>query len=156
MFAARYPKRVKKLILLSTNPGIDDTERRKRALWEDRWLKTMERADFIDEWYGQPLFDSLRRSAHFPALLKNRRNVDLVKSARLFECYRLSTQPNLWDHLPDLPVTFLMGEIDKKYLMIYNRLSSMGVKCHLVEGGHAFHLENPGKWENFYEGEFIS
>lgn len=153
MFAACYPERIKKLIILSAHPGLEkDVERKKRALWENEWLAVMEREsqeNFLEKWYSQPLFASLRLSPRFPSILERRKKACLSKAKILFDRYRLSTQPNLWPHLPHLPVTFIYGKDDQKYQSIYSRLNSLGVACHLVEGGHAFHLENPSTGESF-------
>lgn len=144
MFAATYPERVKKLIILSAHPGLDDRERGARKNWEEEWLSKMEdRLNFLKLWYGQPLFKSLKASPHFQKILLRRTQVDLARQSSLFKGYRLSDQKSFWPDLVNLPVTFFFGGKDEKFLPIHNRLVKMNIKSHIIQdGGHAFHLEN--------------
>ncbi|MDX8430567.1 MAG: alpha/beta fold hydrolase [Candidatus Algichlamydia australiensis] len=144
MFTHQYPEAVKEVIAISANPGIDPSEIPKRILWEKKWLAVMKQSDFIEKWYAQPLFASLRNSKNFPEMLQRRKQVNLEEAHKLFAHYRLSKQPNLWEKLPEMPVRFVFGELDEKYLPIHERLLRMGIESQLVPNcGHAIPVEVP-------------
>ncbi|GAB5411925.1 MAG: hypothetical protein ChlgKO_10390 [Chlamydiales bacterium] len=143
-FAHKYPEYVKEAIAISANPGIPEKEIPARILWENKWLKAIEEPNFLEKWYAQPLFDSLRESENYPAMLEERKKVDLKKASKLFDHYRLSKQPNLWKELPNMPVRFLFGTLDTKYLTFHNRLLAMGITSELIpDCGHAIPTEAP-------------
>ncbi len=144
LFAALYPERVAQVIAISANPGINDEERAAREKWEEKWLAAMTEPDFLEHWYNQPLFNSLRSSPHFSAMMARRKKTNLERARKLFATYRLSTQPNLWNLLHKMPARFYFGELDTKYLPIHAKLKNMGVKSQLMPGcGHALHIEQP-------------
>ncbi len=141
-FAHKYPEYVKEVIAISANPGIPKEEIPARILWENKWLKAIEEPNFLEKWYAQPLFDSLRESENYPAMLEERKKVDLKEASKLFDHYRLSKQPNLWNELPNMPVRFLFGALDRKYLAIHNRLKTMGIPSEIIpDCGHAIPTE---------------
>lgn len=143
-FAHKYPEYVKEVIAISANPGIPKEEIPARVQWEEKWLKAMIEPNFLEKWYAQPLFDLLRKSKNYPAMLEERKKVDLKQASKHFDHYRLSKQPNLWKELPYMPVRFLFGELDTKYLAFHNRLKKMGVPTELVpDCGHAIPTEAP-------------
>ena len=141
-FAHKYPDYVKEVIAISANPGIPNEEIPARILWEDKWLKAIEEPNFLEKWYAQPLFDSLRASKNYPEMLKERKKIDLKEASKHFDHYRLSKQPNLWKALPNMPVRFFFGALDTKYLTIHNRLKTMGIPSEIIpDCGHAIPTE---------------
>ena len=140
-YAKKYPKRVKKLIILSANPGEDDE---KRLLRDEEWALLLENEGmerFLDKWYQQPLFAGLKidqeRRRHDPKML--------AKVMRTFSPARL---PNLWPELENFlcPLLFLFGKNDiKKYQIIGETLQKRYSVAWIPDSGHAIHLENPDK-----------
>jgi len=146
-FAHRYPDATSEVVAISSHVGLEKTKRLERQKFEAYWLKklsTLSVDQFLDLWYSQPLFATLKRSSHFQAMLERRRVVDFDHQAALFERYRLSSQPNLWPHLSEMPVQFIYGSEDERYRPMHKRLIKQGIKSTLIGGaGHAIHLENP-------------
>ncbi len=137
-YAKKYPHRVKKLILLSANPG---EEGEKRLLQDEKWARLLEDEGmdrFLDQWYKQSLFAGLhvnrKRRRHDPLML--------AKVIRKFSPARL---PNLWPELESFscPLMFLFGENDIKYRSIGERLQKKFPVTWIPKSGHAIHLENP-------------
>jgi len=149
-FATQFPKLVKNLIILSANPGIDDPKQRQERLkWDQAWCDVIEQQGFptfLERWYEQPLFHSLRNSPNFDATLKKRlqHNPEFMKEVFL----KLSPAilPSRWSAIQkfSFPSLFLFGEHDIKYQSIRNNLVKLGVSTDLIpHSGHAIHLENP-------------
>ena len=137
-YALKYPKRVKQLILLSTNPG-EEGEGRLRE--DERWARILETKGmdaFLKAWYQQPMFNHFQidrtHSGHHPLIL--------AKVIREWSPARLE---NLWPRLSDFkcPLTFIFGEKDHKYLAIGRTLEKSFPVKWIPDAGHALHLENP-------------
>ncbi|MGB7977682.1 MAG: alpha/beta fold hydrolase [Chlamydiales bacterium] len=129
--AAKHPKQVVSLTLISTHPGLT-TDEEKQARWKsDRhWadvLKTVPIDDFLQQWYNQGIFKgfkpdfSMRRKQNIPGL-----------AAALMH-YSLAKQP--FYTLEGV----LVGERDEKFRSLHKK----GVV--IPRSGHMIHLENPAE-----------
>jgi len=147
------PDRVGRLVLESTTAGLDDeAERRARRIWDARWaavLRTDGVAAFVDAWYRQPLFASLRRRPDLLEDLEARRRLnDAEGLARSLEGIGAGVFPSLWHRLQemDIPVMLINGSLDDRYCALASRLES-GLShvrhVEVAEAGHNTHLENP-------------
>jgi 2-succinyl-6-hydroxy-2,4-cyclohexadiene-1-carboxylate synthase len=148
--ALAQPSLVTSLILIGAHPGIEDPiERIERQASDDELAERLEQIGvpaFLDEWLAQPLFATL------PAHAAQRESRELNDASALAQTLRaLSTgrQTPLWTRLPALrmPVLFLAGEQDNKYVRIARQAAAtIGPQARyevIVGAGHAVHLEQP-------------
>ncbi len=115
------------------------TKEEKKSRWEadQKWIALLEKdgiAAFLQTWYAQPLFETMRkkdeliskRSQRDPRIL-----IDMMKSM----C--LAHQPKLEVFSPTL---FLHGAEDLKYANIYSEMPCVEA---VADAGHAAHSDNP-------------
>jgi 2-succinyl-6-hydroxy-2,4-cyclohexadiene-1-carboxylate synthase len=148
--ALAHPDHVDALVLLGATAGIrDDAERAVRRREDDARAMHIEHVGvdaFLREWLAQPLFASLPADAR--GLTDRLANTaeGLAASLRLAGT---GAQDPLWDRLEELemPVLFVAGERDDKFLAIAREMASgVGVNAHVAlvpRAGHAAHLERP-------------
>ncbi len=156
--ATRHPRLLRRGIAVSATPGLrDDEERAARAAADAALAEALVRegiAPFLDRWYAQPLFASLRSHPDF-ALVARRRSAlasearDAAAWARILRDASPGANPHLWDALADCSagIGFAVGRLDAKYLAIAHEIERIAPSAHIefVEGaGHAVHLERPG------------
>lgn len=134
------------LILLSTHPGIsDETQRRARVEKDHVWiekLRTLNFDTFLEEWYAQPLFESLKKRPELrEQIIKTRSKQDPKRMADVLSLLTLGRMPAC-SSFPRRTL-FLYGENDEKYKALSLKLPSQ-VKVEQVKGcGHILHLEDP-------------
>lgn len=160
--AIHYPERFSRLVLESASPGMETPEKRKMRAAQDGALaqrlaamapRSPEFRAFLEEWYEQPLFTSLKQHPETRAILIARRHAHGTPAllARSLRALGTGVQPDLWPALPELttPTLLLTGELDRKFTII---AEDMGRACpamavEVFSGcGHNVHLENPGAW----------
>jgi 2-succinyl-6-hydroxy-2,4-cyclohexadiene-1-carboxylate synthase len=153
-FAMRYPEYVHSLVVVSASPGIESEPARLSRLASDEQLaerlESMRLDQFVDEWYQQPLFASLRHSAAYDAVAAARSGGARAALARALVGFSVGRQHSLWDKLSTLnfPVCYVAGEQDGKYTDIGRRAADLCPqgKLHIIPGaGHAVHIEQPGE-----------
>ena len=145
--AAEAPDKFAGLILISTHPGIPDEQKPLRRAFEAQWLRvfrTMPRQKALDLWYAQKLFDNLRTLPAYPEMLQRR--LSYPSSHELLSRYSLADQPNYFENLPDLPITYIYGEKDRKYANIAKRLKEKYPRVQITgvpDASHSLHIEQP-------------
>lgn len=127
------------VIVLSTYIGAEAEARLERDLEWARKLRTMEMHAFLQEWYDQPLFASLKTR---PELLKDiverRKCQDPERMAEVLSILSVARLPPI--HTFPKRCLFLYGELDEKYKALYAKLpNARGI----ADSGHVIHLENP-------------
>lgn len=140
-------------VLVSSSPGLRDSgEREARCMRDDDLAEQIEGADFatfLDEWYDQPLFASLRLQ---PELLKRvkaaRLRNDVGELARALRGMSTGRQPSFWPGLPelDMPVLSVNGELDEAYVDLAGDMAGLcrlGTTVIVPGAGHTVHLEQP-------------
>lgn len=151
--ALKSPDRVAGLVLESASPGLEDPAQRvtRLKLDEERARQLEERglAEFVEEWYQSPLFDSLKRFPEKLAALKeSRADHNQHDLARALRGLSVGRQPSLWGELSQLqlPVMLISGALDDKYTKVSHRISDMISDCRrrvIDDAGHNTHLEYP-------------
>ena len=149
--ALLHPKNVRRLVLVSSSPGLQSPNERLTRVQSDeklaREIAEIGVATFVEKWLSGPLFAGLTST---PADIQDRlRNSSdgLASSLRLCGT---GAQQSLWDRLPELtmPVLLIVGERDQKFLQIGHEMKSrIGMSAELVvieNAGHSLHLEQPG------------
>lgn len=127
---------IKKLVLISANPGLSsEEEKTHRAEWERtviQDLETLSMSDFLAQWNDLPVF-------FHDAPLKDLTPERYKKSAALFEKYLLSKQR---DHLPLMiehkeKVLYVVGLFDEKYMDFASEVFiPYGITVRGIPGGH--------------------
>ncbi|MEX1258356.1 MAG: 2-succinyl-6-hydroxy-2,4-cyclohexadiene-1-carboxylate synthase [Gemmatimonadota bacterium] len=155
--AVTAPERVRRLVLESASPGIEEAAAREERREEDEALSTrIERLGmgwFVDYWMGQPIFDSQHRLSmksleETRALRLRNRPSGLAAALR---GYGLGAQPSYWGALSSLrhPTLVLTGALDEKFTEIGARMAKVlprGTHRSVENAGHAIHLEDPEGW----------
>lgn len=143
-YVKNHPGKVKQLIILSSNPGIE-TGREERLNWDQGWIDLLEKEGiepFLEKWYAQDLFSSFA----FNAEMKKRRMQHDPKSlVQVFKEFSPANMENLWPHLKDFscPISFLFGENDIKYRSVGERLMD-NFECEWIpDTSHPIHIEAP-------------
>lgn len=155
-------------MLLSAHPGLDfDNERDERAASDDRLAErltaiamatdpTIRRelaGVFLDEWYRQPLFSSLRERDHFAQFLRRRQDVLATGDcaalwAAIVAGCSSGRAVSRWDVLARRAdeCSMIVGDQDGRYVAVANRARTIGVRVELLpDSGHALHLEQPAR-----------
>lgn len=127
-------------ILLSTHPGLQTPEE-KAARWlqDQRWIQRLRQEpleSFLQAWYDQSLFASLRGHPDFHKIFSRRLKQDSLKLAQMLEQESLAHQEF---NLPE--AIFLHGQFDTKITQLYQTLKIPSLE--ISDAGHAAHLENP-------------
>ncbi len=154
--------------LLSAHPGLDDaSERNIRCASDIRLadrLATISLATekdvrlefataFLDEWYGQALFSTLRMRKDFIAFAQRRREaLSSGDCASLWAEIVVGCSPgrsqSRWEALEHRldDCWMIVGDRDARYVAVATRARSIGVATALIsDAGHAAHIEQPAK-----------
>jgi 2-succinyl-6-hydroxy-2,4-cyclohexadiene-1-carboxylate synthase len=167
--AVQYPDRFPQVILESASPGLRSPEERSARQQQDGMiadrLETLnDWPNWLDDWYGQPLFASLREHPEFAALLIKRSANQPAFLAKSLRGMSVGRQPNLWPDLKALKVGLhlLVGDRDNKFRAIQ---AKMLAACPTATGsiventGHNIHAENPAavirEIAGFYRGNCL-
>jgi 2-succinyl-6-hydroxy-2,4-cyclohexadiene-1-carboxylate synthase len=148
--ALAAPERVRRLVLVSCSPGIEDPAERAARSRADRRLadeiEGMPFGDFVERWRSQPLFAGEPPAVGRLAREDMRRNRPDALAEVLRGIGAGEMRP-LWDRLGELamPVTVVVGERDLKYRALGARMAGLLSDGELVvvPGGHGLLLENP-------------
>jgi 2-succinyl-6-hydroxy-2,4-cyclohexadiene-1-carboxylate synthase len=150
--ALAHPRRVTRLVLVSTSAGIECAEARERRRADDEalaaWMeedRTM--SEVADRWGAQPLFAGQSPQVAAAAHADRLRN-DPAALAAALRGIGTGVMTPLWQRLGELrmPVAVLAGERDAKFVALARRLVEAlpGGSLTIVEGaGHALPLEAP-------------
>ncbi|HMO52263.1 MAG TPA: 2-succinyl-6-hydroxy-2,4-cyclohexadiene-1-carboxylate synthase [Kiritimatiellia bacterium] len=152
-YALAYPERVASLTLISSSPGIDDEAERERrrvrdAIWAEM-LRNSSRNDFLDAWYKQPVFGSLREKPGLLASIKARRSVgNAERLAQVLTAWGQGRIPSLWSRLSSLavPGQWIVGAEDEAYVEMTYHLKNLLPEACIVRipgAGHTVHVEQP-------------
>jgi 2-succinyl-6-hydroxy-2,4-cyclohexadiene-1-carboxylate synthase len=147
-----FPQVAARFIAISAHPGLrDPAERARRAAADDRLADGLLRDGmeaFVDRWYAQPLFDTLRGHPDFTAIRDRRSGGPPGPWAAILRgCSPGRTEPT-WDALRPLGkrLVFIAGELDPKYRLVAAEVEGFSpeARIHVIPGaGHAVHLERP-------------
>jgi len=162
LVALNYPERINKLVMESSSPGLKTKQERiNRQKSDEKLAQELEKASleqFLQNWYNQPLFDSLKRDQErFRALMEKRKINDPVGLARSLRFMGSGVQDSLWGKLKDLqvPTLLIVGEYDRKFREIAQDMSIEADKIAIktVTGaGHNVHYEKPSEYAEVLKG----
>ncbi len=141
-----FPTCFTQLILLGTHPGLQDELSKKQRLLQDlNWVEMIETQDFdtfLNAWYGQALFQSLRNNeALFQRILLRRSKQNRNALADILRNFSLGLQPTLTEFSAD--TLFVHGADDLKFKELYQNLPAHVKVASVIHAGHTIPLENP-------------
>jgi 2-succinyl-6-hydroxy-2,4-cyclohexadiene-1-carboxylate synthase len=162
-FAAKYPTKVRKLVLESASPGLEsDMERKKRMEQDSKLADFIEEKGietFVDYWENIPLFETQKQLAdNIRNNMKEQRlNNTIIGLANSLRGMGTGSQPSWWNELWDLKIDTLLitGSLDQKFCDIAERMTKRLENSHWinVQGcGHAIHVENSEKFGTIVNG----
>jgi 2-succinyl-6-hydroxy-2,4-cyclohexadiene-1-carboxylate synthase len=150
--ALHFPQRFLKIVLESASPGLKTAAEQWQRQQSDRILAeelaTGDLVSFLNKWYQNPLFATLRNHREFDNLLarrsQQRRNAHLL--AKSLRYLSTGCQPSLWQQLPDnqIPLLLLVGESDRKFQAINIEMEKLCPAAQLKivnRSGHNIHIE---------------
>jgi 2-succinyl-6-hydroxy-2,4-cyclohexadiene-1-carboxylate synthase len=157
--ALAAPRRVAALVLVATDPGIEDAAARAARQRADADLAGALREapieDFIARWQAQPLFAGDPAEVAELARADQRRNRPDALAAAL-EGLGTGTMEPLWGRLGELsmPALFLAGDRDPKFRSLGERAAGLlaNGRLQVIRGGHRLALENPAGVAGALEG----
>ncbi|MGD7044363.1 2-succinyl-6-hydroxy-2,4-cyclohexadiene-1-carboxylate synthase [Jeotgalibacillus proteolyticus] len=164
-FAAFYPDKVRKLILESASPGLENTmEREARNKQDDQLAQFILNegiAAFVDRWENIPLFETQKKldiEVQQKIRKKRMQNKPEYLAASL-QGMGTGRQPSWWGELNKIKHETLLitGEKDRKFCQIAKKMADQmpnAKKMLIPETGHAIHVEQPEKFGTIIE-EFL-
>ncbi len=146
----RHPELVAKAIIVSASPGIrTEEERLSRRESDEGIARKIEKnfEGFIQAWYEQPLFATLKNHQIFKEVESERKINNPENLALALRLLGTGRQPSLWDELQKnrVPIQFFAGEKDLKFVEIGRQMVNLCTESTLeiFPGcGHTLHLEN--------------
>ncbi|MCO5559536.1 hypothetical protein L7F22_013137 [Adiantum nelumboides] len=127
--ALRCNQQVCGAVIISGSPGLQKpAEKELRAAQDNGLAVTLQKIgleSFLDSWYRQPMWKSLRNHPQFRALKGSRiQHQDVDSLARVLSSMSVGRQPSLWRDLADPPVPLLLvaGKNDAKFIKIARKM----------------------------------
>ncbi|TVP60995.1 MAG: 2-succinyl-6-hydroxy-2,4-cyclohexadiene-1-carboxylate synthase [Nodularia sp. (in: Bacteria)] len=150
-----FPERFTKVVLESASPGLaTEIERLARIKSDAQIARKLARsiakedfATFLQNWYNQPIFGSIKNHPKFEIMLKSRLQNHPTELTKSLQFMGTGNQPCLWKKLEQntTPLLLLTGEYDQKFIDINTEIAQ---RCKLAQlkvinySGHNIHLEN--------------
>ena len=162
--ALEFPQYFPKVILESGSPGLaTEIEREERRQKDELLAKQLETNDlqlFVQGWYHQPLFHSLKKHHKFNHVLQSRLQNNPLELAKSLRYMGPGVQPSLWEKLPENQVDLLLlaGQSDGKFIKIHQEMCQIAPRTQwqiIPHSGHNIHLENVPAWLTAIQ-EFLS
>ena len=150
--AVHFPQYFPKVVLESASAGLRTAAERGDRLAKDQQLAAeLENSDlnlFLEKWYQQTIFKSLRSHPNFAQLLEQRLNNSPMQLAKSLRNLSTGMQPSLWENLSEIkiPLLLLAGEMDSKFVQINQQMEQLCKFAKLViipDCSHNIHFENP-------------
>ncbi|CAM8957088.1 unnamed protein product [Rhodiola kirilowii] len=163
--ALKFANKVDGAVIISGSPGLKDESSKKirRRIDDSRARSLIDNGleVFLDNWYAQELWESLRDHPRFKSIVASRsRHDDMSGLAKALSGLSIGRQQSLWEDLKSCttPLLIIVGEKDAKFKrigqeMLHELASSTMSKdneteetyqmVEVCDSGHAVHLENP-------------
>jgi len=153
--AIYYSEYFDKIVIESAQPGIKDKiERMKRKNHDQILAENLESKsfhNFLDSWYNQSIFKTLKKHNNFANLRKSRLNNNPRNLAKSLLEIGAGVQPSLWQDLKKIENDCLLiaGEFDTKYQTIFSKMHKEIFSSKFIiikNAGHNIHVENPDEF----------
>jgi isochorismate synthase/2-succinyl-5-enolpyruvyl-6-hydroxy-3-cyclohexene-1-carboxylate synthase/2-succinyl-6-hydroxy-2,4-cyclohexadiene-1-carboxylate synthase/O-succinylbenzoate synthase len=127
--ALHHSDQVAAVISIAGSPGLEDSSARKSRAASDESLAETLRAGglelFVESWYQQPLWASLRKHPNFEAIkVERKQHTNCEALADLLASLSVGHQPSLWDKLSNItiPALLIAGDQDTKFLKLAHKM----------------------------------
>ena len=153
--AIHHSEYFNRLIIESAQPGIKDTIERGQRKNHDKKLAqkliSQPFSAFLEFWYNQPIFKTLKNQKNFANLMESRLKNNPRNLAKSLSEIGAGAQPSLWEDLKKIKHSCLLiaGELDTKYQKIFSKMHKEIFSSKFViikNAGHNVHLENPNEF----------
>ncbi|MDZ8088183.1 MAG: 2-succinyl-6-hydroxy-2,4-cyclohexadiene-1-carboxylate synthase [Nostoc sp. DedQUE12b] len=150
-----FPERFHKVVLESASPGLPtEAERLERIKLDTqigrkltRSLEKSDFANFISNWYNQPIFGDIKNHPEYDRMVESRLQNNPQELDKSLRFMGTGCQPSLWEKLQfnKIPMLLLVGEYDQKFISINTEIAKV---CEFVQikiisnVGHNIHFEN--------------
>jgi len=162
-YAVRFPKRIKRLILESSSPGLQtEEEQALRRQSDERLADEIEEKGihwFVEKWENIPLFASQKRLPEEvqQAVREERLSQTETGLANSLRGMGTGAQASLWRKLIrlNMPVLLITGELDQKFIHIAEQMMlQLPNAQHITvqNVGHSIHVENPEQFATIVKG----
>ena len=151
--AVNSPGLWNRIVIESASAGLEsETEREQRRKQDAQTALSLEKNGlqcFLDTWYSQPLFATLKSdSVRFKKLMDRRCRANATELHRSLRKMSVGIQKPLWDQLPrlNIPTLFLAGAKDIKYSTLADRMARLcphGKAAIIAGAGHNLHFDKP-------------
>lgn len=147
----KFSQRFYKVVLESASPGLKTEEECLQRIKSDKdladKLEISDFSDFLEKWYQNPLFASLKEKPDFEKLWKERLKNNPFELAKSLRNLSTGLQPSLWNELKhnEIPLLLLVGEKDEKFKQINTEMATCCPSSTLKiisNTGHNIHWEN--------------
>jgi len=151
-YIIKYPQRVMSALLESSTPGIEDFLLKKQRVEFDLLLaekiKNGGTESFINFWFDNPLFETLKKLPDFESIKNKRYQNNPVGLANMLAGFSTGLMTSYWEklHLLDFPVLLITGNLDERYTNISKKMLGKIIKAQhqtVMNCGHNVHLEKP-------------
>lgn len=142
--ALKRPERFRRVLLLSTRPGLMESEKESRQQWVEEWREKFRRdtwSHLIEGWDAQEIFNYSEPIG--------RRCEDTLRPylVRSLENWSLLHHSVDWFSMKQAPknIDWYFGELDEKFLPVVKGLKEYGVQGEVATGpgGHRILWEAP-------------
>ncbi len=155
--------KMKKIILISTHPGIQNIEEKEKRIFQDsnilkelklKKIKNTDIHSFFDNWYKNPIFGFIQQKKIYQSLIKTRTqtilpDIWILYWDKIINTFSLGHQEY---NIPvDIPLLYLFGKDDLKYAALATlfKKNLLAKCCEIKNAGHALLYENPN--QTFHE-----
>ena len=152
-YTIRFPHKVKSLICIGVNPGIENSlEREQRRQWDRSWANRFSQPEKMKEnieaWSNMPLLKSLSQTTVWSEIVTRRERQSHIGLQNSMLAFGTGTMPSCWEQLNSItsPTLLVHGEYDVKYMYIHQRMKMQNKQFALKQipmVGHAPHIEAP-------------
>lgn len=155
-FAIKYPELIRKLVLVSTSPGIESANLREARINFDsevaEKINSMDLRNFLKLWYSAPIFVGINQTSLFGKLISRREFNDKQCLIKSLEYAGTGQMKPLWNEIKTFnkPVMLLSGERDIKYGIIHTKMHELfpnSVSYIIKDSAHIVQLEQPKEFE---------
>lgn len=153
--AIHFPDYFERVILESASPGLKTASAREQRRQQDlklaQELESLDFPVFLARWYSNPLFNSFKQHPQYQKAIAKRLHNNPGELARSLRNMNTGLQTSLWDKLNSdrVPITLLVGELDRKFVLINTEIAKLNNQIQLKiisQCGHNIHLENHEKF----------
>ncbi|QLE46778.1 2-succinyl-6-hydroxy-2,4-cyclohexadiene-1-carboxylate synthase [Nostoc sp. C057] len=150
-----FPERFIKVVLESASPGLaTKAERLERVRHDAQIARKLSRsiiqtdfADFLSNWYNQPIFGYIKNHPEYDRMIESRLQNNPQELDKSLRFMGNGCQPSLWEKLQEnsIHILLLAGEYDEKFIFIHTEMAKL---CEFAQlkiiknAGHNIHFEN--------------